>query len=340
MGRDTLIEWCDSTVNGSSGCDGCELWNAEKRICYAGNLQTVRLSKSLPKLYSPDFSEVRMIPGRFAQAASWSDLRGVERPTKPWLNGKPRCIFVGDLGDTFSRGVTDEYLTRELLGAITSKNGQRHFWMLLTKRPRRLASLSEMWGGLPDNVMAMTTVTDQNTALQRIGRLLDVRCKWRGISAEPLLGPVSLLSMALDRDDSLFRYWPLTGAHLRDGYNEPRTRPDAQTIHWIVAGYESGTDAQPGHPYWARDLRDQCRDAHVPFFFKQWGSFAPSAAQPIRGVHTGGGLFVKPDGTLGCQGDWWDGKAVAMDRVGKQSASRLLGQYDYSEFPSIERSAA
>lgn len=74
MGKDTNIEWCDSTINGTSGCDGCELWNAQVRTCYAGNLQTNRLSQSpkMAHLYSRDFSEVRMIPGRYAQAASWS----------------------------------------------------------------------------------------------------------------------------------------------------------------------------------------------------------------------------------------------------------------------------
>lgn len=44
MGQKTNIEWCDSTINGTSGCDGCELWNNQTRTCYAGNLQTHRLS--------------------------------------------------------------------------------------------------------------------------------------------------------------------------------------------------------------------------------------------------------------------------------------------------------
>lgn len=335
MGRDTNIEWCDSTINGTSGCDGCELWNSDTRICYAGTLQTDRLSKSLPALYSPDFNEVRMIPGRFAQAASWSDLRGIDRPTKPWLNGMPRCIFVGDLGDTFSRAVTDDYLTRELLGAIKSKNGQRHFWMLLTKRPRRLAALSEIWGGLPDNVMAMTTVTDQKTANARVAHLLKVRCKWRGLSIEPMLGPVALDDLHVK--DGRPGEWHVNcldneGIHVED---DPAFH--GATIHWVICGGASGKEAVPMHPFWARNLRDQCAAAGVPFFFKQWGSYKPTPAQPLPGIYNGGGIYVLQSGKLGCQGDWWHGRAVAMDSVSKKDGGRLLGVHTYNGFPALRK---
>src|SRR5262249_11709162 len=124
------------------------------------------------------------------KAAAWSDLRGTDRPDKPWLNGLPRMIFVGDMGDFCSKSVPDEYIKSEILGAIESKNGRRHFWLLLTKQIARLARLSETLGGLPDNVMAMTTITDQHTANARIPELLKTRCKWRGVSAEPLWGPI------------------------------------------------------------------------------------------------------------------------------------------------------
>lgn len=282
MGRETNIEWCDSTINGSSGCDGCELWSPQKRTCYAGVLQQNRLSKSMPKLYDVDFRKVRMIPGRYAQAASWSDLRGVDRPDKPWLNGKPRCIFVGDMGDTFSRDVTDDYLTRELLGAITSKQGQRHFWMLLTKRPRRLAELSVKWGGLPENVMAMTTVTDQKTANIRVPQLLQVKCHWRGLSCEPLLGPVDLMDLPFggpcESCEHPVSMNSLTGYTVCKGLCDG---PELARIDWVIAGGESGTNAQPMHPHWARNLRDDCGEYGVPFFFKQWGAYAPAVGQQI-----------------------------------------------------------
>ncbi len=315
MGRKTKIEWCDSTVNGSSGCDGCELWNEDVRSCYAGNLQTARLSKSMPALYSANFKEVRMIPGRYAQAAAWSDLLGTERPDKPWLNGKPRCIFVGDMGDTFSRKVTDEYLTRELLGAMTSKQGLRHFWMLLTKRPKRLASLAKQWGGLPDNAMAMTTVTSQRTADLRVSDLLEVPCKWRGLSVEPLLEHVRL-----DLDG---RCPQCRGA---EGYEECQfcareygDKVAVDRIHWVICGGESGGQkARPMHPEWVRTVRDDCEVYDVPFFFKQWGEYASVSEVEGAGVH-----HSFEDGATG-------------RRVGKAKAGRLLDGTEHNGFPEIE----
>lgn len=247
MAEKTELPWCDSTINGSSGCDGCELWNDAVKSCYAGNLHETRLYPSFkdthPELYAPSFDDVRMIPGRFEQAAKWSDLRGTERKAKPWLNGWPRCIFVGDMGDFLSRGVTDEFLKKELLGAITSKPGQRHFWMLLTKRPSRLARLSEEWGGLPDNCIAMTTITTQKTAGVRIPELLKVRCRWLGLSCEPLLGPMDLSK------------WLSSGK-----------------ISWVICGGESGPHARPCNGSWIRSIKDQCLAAGVACFVKQMGS--------------------------------------------------------------------
>lgn len=300
MGRDTNIEWCDSTINGSSGCDGCELWAGAVRSCYAGTLQTSRLAKSLPNLYSSDFSKVSMIPGRFAQAASWSDLRGTARPEKPWLNGLPRCIFVGDMGDFLSGEVTDEFLERELLGAIRSKQGQRHFWMLLTKRPRRLAELSEKWGGLPDNVMAMTTLTSQANAKHRVCDLLEVRAKWRGLSCEPLLGPLNLFDVDGEISVEMQRRNPRV-----IGY-------PADFIDWVIAGGESGKEARPMRPDWLRRLRDECSETGVPFFFKQWGEWYPSCGDASE----------------------------SMGRIGKDRAGRILDDIEHNGFPQITGGAA
>ena len=310
MGKDTNIEWCDSTINGSSGCDGCELWNDKKHTCYAGILHTTRLALSLPKLYARNFRTVQMIPGRFAQAAAWSDLRGVDRAAKPWLNGLPRCIFVGDMGDFLSSAVTDEFLEREMLGAITSPKGQRHFWMLLTKRPWRLAALSEKWGGLPDNVIAMTTVTSQKTADKRVPHLLNVKAKWRGLSCEPLLSAVDLHSPHIKVET-----W-----QVGEFFDGP---PPLHGIHWVICGGESGTGAAPMHPDWARSLRDQCNTAGVPYFFKQWG-----AEMPVVEAHKAsfiGSAVHHPWGL--CQ--------PAMTRVGKEKAGRSLDGREWNEMPRL-----
>lgn len=254
--KQTNIGWTHSTINGSSGCDGCELWNDLTRTCYAAQVHQNRLALSLPHLYARDFGDVRMISGRFEQAAKWGLPTPAENADKPWFVGKPRHIFVGDMGDFLSDAVTDDFLERELLAAVTSKAGQRHVWQWLTKRPARLARLSKKWGGLPDNVVAMTTVTNQRTADVRIPELLKVRCKTRGVSAEPLLGPVD------------FDF----------GHPKWRTAESYHSyIHWVIVGGESGAGCRPMQAEWARSIRDQCAAANVAFFFKQWGGVRKEA---------------------------------------------------------------
>jgi protein gp37 len=260
MGLKTNIEWCDSTVNPSTGCDGCELWNGRDiRVCYAGNLHEARLAKSLPSLYAENFQEVRLAPGRMMEAARWSDLRGKERPDKPWLNGLPRTIFVGDMGDFESRGVPDDYFTDEIIGAIRSKAGARHFWLLLTKQISRLAKLSVKIGGLPNNCMALTTITSQHTAEARIGELLNVECRWRGISVEPLWEPVDLTEQG-------------RGLYCESCLDRSAHWCVDPVIDWVIVGGESGANAKPTSPAWIRDIVAQCADANVPCFVKQLGS--------------------------------------------------------------------
>jgi protein gp37 len=213
------------------------------------------------------------------QAARWSDLRGKERPGKPWLNGFPRMIFVGDMGDFLSKSVPEEYIYSEIFHAIFSKEGQRHFWMLLTKHPRRLAYLSIEIGGLPDNCMAMTTVTDQHTADLRLPYLLQVKCKYRGVSAEPLLGLVDFERYLFRSEygclDCSFRKQDENGKpqyHVcHDGVevSTPRLKP---AIDLIIPGGESGPHARPCDLAWIYSIVEQCRAAGVASFVKQLGA--------------------------------------------------------------------
>lgn len=359
---ETNIEWCDSTINGSSGCNGCELWNKRRKSCYAGKTHETRWAKSLaishPQFYSPSFDVVKMIPGRFAKSAAWSDLTGTDRPDKPWLNGLPRMIFVGDMGDFLSREVTDEFLLDELFGAITSELGARHFWLLLTKCTSRLADISKrlLPMGLPDNCMAMTTATDQRTANVRVRQLLEVNCRWRGLSCEPLLGRVDLT-----------RIWPhtLNGDEDNPGYinaftgeaYHPKTcvtgpNYDMPQLHWVIGGGESGegdgeeTIPRPTHPDDLRSLRDQCGAAGVPFFFKQHGDWIPSGMRPDLGDSFPLDSCLAHGAPVH---NWQDGAHSADStvsfRVGKKRANkaglgRLLDGREWNEMPEIREFAS
>ncbi len=283
-----------------------------------------------------------------AQAASWPDLRGKERKKKPWLNGLPRVIFVGDMGDFCSKSVPDDYIKEEIIEQIRSHPlGRRHFYLLLTKQIQRLARISEEVGGLPDNCMAMTSVTSQPFADSRIPWLLKVRCKWRGISAEPLLGPVDLepwlseeeSAQAQGRDRSAS---PAPhGQHGMADVSERCTNHASKgstdgaayrsvgqpRLNWVIAGGASGDEAPPMYPSLPRILRNQCKGADVPFFFKQHGEWIhqvdlPSADGPIDFI-----LNAKIH-------DWAD--QSRSFRVGKKAAGAVLDGQEWREMPEVK----
>jgi hypothetical protein len=93
------------------------------------------------------------------------------------------------------------------------------------------------------------------------------------------------------------------------------------------------------HPDWARSLRDQCRAAGTPFFFKQWGEWAPesSCGYDDRTAHCAYGEFHAPDGE-------WTGSCLCkegapgaqMFRVGKHRAGCLLDGREHNDFPEAK----
>jgi protein gp37 len=173
MSNNTPVQWTDSTINPTKGCDGCELWNERERSCYAG-VFTNRFGKSNPGL-ATDFDIVEMAPGCMIEAAGWSDRTGKSRPKKPWLNGLPRLVFVGDMADNLSESIPFVYLHEEIILSVSSEAGQRHHWQWLTKQPRRLAEFSEWlksrsisW---PANLWVGTSLTTQPTPLAFLGFL-------------------------------------------------------------------------------------------------------------------------------------------------------------------------
>ena len=247
MSKESDIQWCDGTVNPTTGCDGCELWVPGKGgPCYAGNCHERRMAKSLPQLYAADFNEVRLVPGRMAKAARWSDLTGTDRPDKPWLTGRPRVNFVGDMGDVFSAAVPFEYLAAEVVGVARSAAGARHVWMVLTKQAARLAEFSAWLAARgvewPGNVWPGVSVTRQATVarvahLTRVGGDGTVRF----VSAEPLLERVTI---------------PMHGLSL------------------VIVGGESGPGARTCDTSWVRSIVRQCKLAGVAAFVKQMGANA------------------------------------------------------------------
>jgi protein gp37 len=154
---------------------------------------------------------------------------------------RPQTIFVNSMSDLFHQDVP-RYFIRRVFTII--EQAHWHRFQILTKRAARLAALapSLRW---PGNVWMGVTVESRRYA-SRIDYLRNTQAATKFVSFEPLLGPVSEVSL--------------------DG------------LQWVIAGGESGPGARPMDPMWVVDIRDRCRAAGIAFFFKQWGGVRRKAA--------------------------------------------------------------
>lgn len=331
MSRDTKIEWCDHTFNPWEGCSKISPGCAH---CYAA-ARNARFGGGTASNWGPGAPRRRTSKHNWQEPLRWNlaARAGARRPR----------VFCASLADWLDDEVPADWLADliELIEATPHLD-----WLLLTKRPENwrprlsaivaensspgrklthVAAVCSAWLSRqpPSNVWIGTTVEDQDRAQERIWRLLSIPATVRFLSCEPLLGPVDLLAGAFDP--------PNSGFAIMDGFG--RVDDDEVGIHWVICGGESGPCARPMHPSWARSLRDQCRAAGVPFFFKQWGAWVPfydSAIQPGAAPMLG-----KKERWLSLAGEAeFNGHGtVAVRRVGKKAAGRFLDLRQWSEFP-------
>ena len=225
---ESAIEWTEMTWNPSTGCDrmspGCD-------NCYAMTLAKRLKAMGQPK-YQLDGDPRTSGPG-FGLTVHEDALH----VPHSWTS--PRVVFVNSMSDLFHEDVPIGFI-RDVFEVMTET--PRHTYQVLTKRSKRLARVADslQW---PSNLWMGVSIETQRYAF-RSDHLREVGAAVRFISAEPLLGPLTL---------------------------------DLSGIHWLIAGGESGPRARPMDPTWATSLRDQCLEANVAFFFKQWGGRTPKA---------------------------------------------------------------
>lgn len=153
---------------------------------------------------------------------------------------KPKMIFVNSMSDTFHKDVPSDFIRRVF--EVMNQHRQ-HIYQVLTKRSERLLNLAPHlpWA---DHIWMGVTVESADY-VHRIEHLRQTPAKHKFLSLEPLLGPLPDLNL--------------------------------KGIDWVIVGGESGSNERPMDPNWVRNIRDQCIDAGVPFFFKQWGGFRKKA---------------------------------------------------------------
>ena len=143
-------------------------------------------------------------------------------------------VFVNSMSDLFHPQIPDDYIAKVF---DVMCDLPQHVFQVLTKRPRRAARWSGEWN---PNIWQGTSVENKKT-LFRIDQLRECQAKTLFLSLEPLLEPLGELNL--------------------------------ENIHWVIVGGESGKGYRPMDHAWARDIRDQCVDKGVAFFFKQSAAY-------------------------------------------------------------------
>lgn len=198
------------------------------------------------------------------------------------------------------------------------------------------------------NVWLGVSVENHDAAEARVPWLLQTPAAVRWLSCEPLLGPIELEWIddgcahrdvpreewgMVDDDDSPPGLWwnALTGERtiMHGGATGDWSRRDAH-VDWVIVGGESGRNARPMHPEWARSIRNQCESAGVPLFFKQFGEWLPEDQ-------------VDPNEEMPAHSETrviWSGKPHSKDsvcstmlRTGKKTAGRRLDFREHSAYP-------
>ncbi len=333
----TKIEWVKSG-DGSQGktwnpVAGCSVLTPGCTNCYAMKMAG-RLEAMGQELYKGLTKPTKAGP-------VWT---GIMRPASddvlfaPLRRKKPTTWFVNSMSDLFHENTPDEVIDRIFaVMALTP----HHTYQVLTKRAERMReycsnprSWARVWeekanliaSGFSSghdsewplfNVWLGVSTERRQEADERIPLLLQTPAAVRFISAEPLLGPIDIFG------------------YVGEGGGWQTAPGDIRKLDWVIVGGESGHDARPMHPDWARSLRDQCAAAGIPFFYKQAGEWLHRDCVNVSREH---GAF-NADGTFDGGLAWPAAQQllkthIVMEKVGKKAAGRLLDGIEHNGMPT------
>jgi len=152
---------------------------------------------------------------------------------------KPKKIFVNSMSDLFHEGVPDDYIVAV---ARIMESAKWHTFQVLTKRSERMRDMLNsrlLFVARERHIWWGVSVENRKHGVPRIDHLRQSQAVQRFLSIEPLLEDLGSINLS--------------------------------GVKWVIVGGESGVGARPMQKTWARGIRTQCREARVPFFFKQWG---------------------------------------------------------------------
>jgi len=317
MAFQSKIEWTHGTLNFWLGCDKV---SPACRLCYIVRQTPLRVRG----MKHGD-------PRQRTAAATWNQAYAWNR--KAEKAGKPMLVFANSLSDWLDDEVPIEWFV-DMMTVV--RETPWITWQLLSKRPENwlpriqaaieylvptqnsrqsdtfywLADWREGLHHIPRNIWIGATVENQEMADKRHPLLMKIPAHVHFWSCEPLLSVVS--------DNPTVDLW--------DKYGHP---------DWVITGGESGgpkDDVAPSHPNWFKGLRNLCQNSRVPFFFKQWGDWAPigwagseDGDAPVCWISLSGDIHkdAAPRSVMDTK----------MIRLGKQNTGNVLGEV-WSEMPS------
>lgn len=152
----------------------------------------------------------------------------------PYTWKKPKIVFVNSMSDLFHPDVPDEFIQKVF---EVMNNTPQHTYQVLTKRAERLYDVHHQLNWTK-NIWMGVSVEDERV-IERIDFLRETNALTKFLSCEPLIGPLHNMNL--------------------------------KNIDWVIVGGESGGKARSMDEFWVWDIKEQCRDQEVAFFFKQWG---------------------------------------------------------------------
>lgn len=296
------IEWTERTWNPIIGCSKV---SAGCKNCYAIRQAYMRSFNPNPKISERFVGTVEKTNGN---KLNWTGKINYIHSALdiPLQVKKPSMFFVNSMSDLFHPNVNMNFIAKVFR---VIEHCPQHTFQILTKHPDKIDVFANYYyylsdSEIPNNAWIGVSTEDHQTALERIPILINSAAKIKFISAEPLLGSIEL--------DKI---------------------PHYKKLDWVIVGGESGPNARPMNKDWAIKLRDTCKAANIPFFFKQWGEYAPRVSKELSKniLISDDGRVIKADNSIIPKGNYtW------MSKVGKKQAGRVLDGKIYDEMPVVK----
>lgn len=159
----------------------------------------------------------------------------------PYTWKKPRMVFVNSMSDLFHENMPFDFI-KEVFKVMN--NCPQHTFQVLTKRADILEKYHTLLDWTPNIWMGVTV--ESEAVIKRIDSLRKVPAFIKFLSIEPLITAIPNINLF--------------------------------GIDWVIVGGESGPKARPIQEEWVVDIKTQCEQNQIPFFFKQWGGKNKKAA--------------------------------------------------------------